>query len=164
MKLTKVLLSTLLLGSSLSAGIFLDNQREDEFTKMQHLMDNMFTHPQFINSNFKHFYNYPKVNIQELNDKYIITFEVAGISKEELKLSIKDKLLILEGDKKSSKNEKKDSYIKKEIFVGKFERVISLPDNIADENLTTKYDNGVLKVTIPKKEIKKSSYKVLKIN
>jgi len=51
-----------------------------------------------------------------------------------------------------------------EIFYGKFQRSIMLPDNIVVEKLSSKFENGILTVTIPKTKQKKPNVKVLKID
>jgi HSP20 family protein len=73
-------------------------------------------------------------------------------------------MLHLSGTKESKSEEKSQKYLKQEIFYGTFSRVIQLPDNIDQNRLETKYDNGILKLTIGKKAPKKVKSKLLEIN
>jgi len=107
---------------------------------------------------------YPRTNIKDLKDSYVYQFDLAGIPKEDIKLTIDDNnILTLEGEKKESVEDKSKEYVKQEIFYGSFKKMIKLPENIIVDKLTTKYDNGILTLTIPKKELKKPKAKVIPI-
>jgi len=86
------------------------------------------------------------LKVDEENDKYIISASVPNFNKDQLKLQIRDGLLTISGE---MIEEKKDehSYSKSSQFV---QRSMRLPDNINEENINAKYDNGVLRVNIPK--------------
>jgi radical SAM superfamily enzyme YgiQ (UPF0313 family) len=60
--------------------------------------------------------------------------------------------------------DKNDSYIRQEIFYGSFKRIIQLPEDANQDKLSTKYDSGILEVTISKKKLKTSKAKVIKIH
>jgi HSP20 family protein len=164
--MVRMLILTLSLSTILSANIqFDENNPNDEFAKMQKFVNNMMG-SSFFQDGFRNLNNisYPRMDMQELDDKFVIKFELAGIDKNDIKLSLKDTVLILEGEKKVSKDDKSKNYIKHEIFVGKFKRAIKLPRNTITNKLQNKYKNGILTVTIPKKKVSKASYRVLKIN
>jgi HSP20 family protein len=86
------------------------------------------------------------LKVDEEQDKFIISANVPNFNKDQLKLQIKDGLLTISGE---MREERKDehSYSKSSQYV---QRSMSLPDNINEENISAKYDNGVLKVNIPK--------------
>jgi len=142
-----------------------NNNIDDEFARMQ----------QYINKIMGSYFvrqpiaavqniNYPKVNMQEKDDKYILNFELAGMSKDDIKLSLDNNLLILSGEKKVKKEDKDKTYIKHEIYMGKFQRVIQLPDNIQIDKIKSKFNNGMLEVTIPKAKVTTPKIKTLKID
>ncbi|MBA1438397.1 MAG: Hsp20/alpha crystallin family protein [Epsilonproteobacteria bacterium] len=164
-KFTKALLISSLGVALYAAPIFVNDPIDDEFAKMQQYLNSMLqTHlsaPAIAN------YNYPRTNIQDTKDTIILDFDLAGIDKKNIKLSIdENNVLTLEGKKESKVEEKDDKgeYVRREIFYGSFHRAIQLPENIVQEKLKTKYENGVLHVTIPKKEIKKPKAKIIPIN
>ncbi len=138
---------------------------DDEFIQMQRFFNNVLN-SEFINQPLSKFQNinYPKVDIKEFDNRYVLKFELAGMDKKDIKLSIKNTTLVLEGNRKINKEDKSNNYIRHEIFMGSFKRIIQLPDNIMIDNATNKFDNGILTITIPKKKITKSNYKILKIN
>ncbi len=108
--------------------------------------------------------NYPRTNIQELKDKLVVEFDLAGVDKNNIKLSIDDnKILTIKGEKKESKEDKSENFVKKEIFYGSFEKSIQLPENIDENKLETKFENGILKVIIPKTEVNKPKAKIIPI-
>ncbi len=161
-KYLNTLLFTSLLTTALNADAIATTNPYDEFAKMNQYF-NSLVESHFSNSKFNNF-NYPRMDIQETTNNITLKFDLAGVAKENIKLSIDDNnLLTLEGEKKESKEEKSKESVKKEIFYGSFQRVVQLPDNIEQEKLTTNYKNGILTVSIPKKEIKKPKAKVIPI-
>jgi HSP20 family protein len=164
--LIKGVVLTIGLSSIASATVLSQNTNvNDEFTRMQNYM-NKIMNSYFVQQPIAAVQNinYPKVDMQEKDDKYILNFELAGMSKDDIKLSLDNNLLLLSGEKKVSKNDQDKRYIKHEIFVGKFQRVIQLPDNINIDKIQSKFKNGILEVTIPKNKVKTSKVKVLQIN
>lgn len=165
-RLIHILAFTSVLTSVAFAGpIFMNDPYEDEMTKMQQYLNSMIeTHmsaPAIAN------YNYPRTNIQDRKDKILIEFDLAGVDKKDIKLSIDDKNILHLQGKKEQKIEEKDkegNYVRREIFYGTFQKSIQLPQNIVQEKLSTSYDNGILHITIPKKAMKKPKVKVIPIN
>ena len=162
----KKLLSILgvsLLCTALSAETsFMNADYKSDFQAMQKYLDTMvgshLTHSKLGNI------GYPRLNVQNTKESYIYEFDLAGVPKENIKLSIdENNILTLSGKKESKVEEKSDKYVKQEIFYGSFSRVIKLPNDINQEKLETKYDNGILKLTIGKKAPKKTKSKILEI-
>jgi HSP20 family protein len=107
---------------------------------------------------------YPRMDIADSAKQIVIKFDLAGVDKKNIKLSINDdKILTLQGEKKEAKEVKSQDYVKKEIFYGSFQKQIQLPENIDESKLSTKFENGILTVTIPKTEVKKPKVKVIPI-
>ena len=161
-KLTQTVLALSLVTTLANAqNIMFHTDIDNEFQKMQKLLTDV------MNSDFKHQYfqnSYPQMNIQNKDKSYVITFNLAGMDKEDIKLSLEDNnILTIEGDKKEQKTETKNSFIKKEIHIGKFKRSVLLPDDIKIETLKTDYHNGILEITIMKKAPKKSHSKIIPI-
>jgi HSP20 family protein len=164
-KLVKSLILAVGLSTTLNAGVlFQSNNIDDEFTRMQNFINSM------LNSSLAHqisspmySFGYPKVNIEEKDNKYILMFELAGIDKKDIKLTMQDNMLFLEGEQKNAKENKNKEYIKQEIYYGKFKRAIELPSNVKIDKVTTNFKNGILTVTIPKNKVKKSNIKTFKI-
>jgi HSP20 family protein len=151
-----------LLGASLYAQPIDTINYQDEFKKMNTYI-NSIIQSHMKDSSFADSI-YPRVNIQNKEDRYIYEFDLASMKKEDIKLSINEEnILTLEGSNKKTKQIKETEYVKQEIFYGSFKKVMKLPDDINQDKLTTKYDNGILILDIPKKETKKLKTKMIEI-
>lgn len=95
----------------------------------------------------------PRVDITEDKDNIYIYSDIPGLSKEEIKVFIdEDNKLHLKGDKKKDKKNENQVFLRTERIFGDFERTILLPDAIKKEEISAKYENGVLALTIQKVE------------
>jgi len=94
---------------------------------------------------------YPKVNIYEKDFTLIIDFETPGFKKEELKITLEDGIISVEG-KKEAASEENIKILRREISSTSFKRSFTLPEEFSFENVTAEYENGILKVKLDKKE------------
>ena len=92
-----------------------------------------------------------RLDVEETDKEYKVLLDLPGMKKEEVKTSIENHCLVVEGERKSEKKDKK--YHVSERSFGSFHREVSLPENADLENVTAVYENGELKVTIPKKQL-----------
>lgn len=162
-KITKCFLAMSLLATILSADQMPANQNlNDDFKRMNEYINSMIA--SHMNTNYFNDVSFPKVNMSENKENYVLKFDLAGIGKDEIKLSIdENNILTVEGERKSEKEEKDKSYVKQEIYYGKFKRSVKLPENADQDKLDTKYDNGILTVTVGKKKVTKPAAKIIKI-
>lgn len=96
-----------------------------------------------------------KTNILEKDDAYIVTSEIPGVSKENIKIDIADNNLTISVSKKDNKETKeKKNYLVKEISEASYNRTFYLED-MDEDNISAKMDNGILTITVGKvKEVK----------
>ena len=94
----------------------------------------------------------PAVDIYETNDSFVVSADLPGLDKDEIQIDLKDNTLTLKGEKKFEEKVSKDNYIRVERTYGSFVRSFTLPQNVDPEKIKAKYKEGVLEVTIPKKE------------
>ncbi len=160
---TSLLLATLL-GTAASASSDITNPYDADFTKMNQYFNSLIeSHLASAKLKFNNI-DYPRMDIADSKKQIVIKFDLAGVNKENIKLSISDdKILTLKGEKQESKEDKSKDYVRKEIFYGSFQKAIQLPENIDESKLSTKFENGILTVTIPKTEIKKPKAKIIPI-
>ncbi len=92
----------------------------------------------------------PAVDIAEDSDAVTITAEVPGMSKEDLDVSIEDGVLTLRGEKREEETSEGKNVHRVERRYGRFERRIQLPQTVDPEQVTAAYEDGVLKLTLPK--------------
>jgi HSP20 family protein len=99
----------------------------------------------------------PPVEITESDREILMTVELPGLDKDDVKIDIDDNVLTLRGEKRA---EHKEADPKKEFFLeersyGSFERSFTLPPTVNVELVTALFEKGVLKVTLPKSEVVK---------
>jgi len=106
----------------------------------------------------------PSLNFSEKEDKYIAELELPGMSQEEVEISLnEDNILTIAGEKKIEKTEEKDNYCVMECSYGKFRRDIPLPHNIKKDKIEATFENGILKLELPKIEEEKKQPKKIEI-
>ncbi len=97
----------------------------------------------------------PPVDIEENDNGYKFFVELPGIEKDDVKISLKDDILSIQGEKKSEKKEEKKNYHCYERRYGKFERSFRLNADVITDKIDATFKNGVLTVELPKAEISK---------
>lgn len=95
-----------------------------------------------------------QVDIYEKENVIVITAELPGVAKEDIKLDVKGKHVTLGGEKKCDEELKDEHHYRRERTFGKFERTFSLPFEIDADKVAAKYENGILRLEIPKPEEK----------
>ena len=106
----------------------------------------------------------PSVNVKEDEKCYELDFAVPGLKKDDFKIEVDRGVLTISAESKSEKEETDKKYTRKEYNYSSFSRSFTLPDNVNEEQLEAKYEDGVLKVVLTKKEEEKSNKKTIKIN
>lgn len=124
------------------------------------------TFPEFFNRWFNDdFDNYlgkrnsgdlPLANVVENETGFDIEFAVPGMNKEDFKLSVENNVLSVSAEKQESKEEKEKNFTRREFTYGSFTRSFALPKTIDVEKIAAAYNNGILTVTLPKKEEEKT--------
>lgn len=122
-------------------------------------MENFFN--DFFNNDFlpREFAGHvPSVNITEDGEKYNIEVSAPGFEKKDFNVVIEDGVLIISGEHRSEKNEENKNFLRKEFNYGSFSRSFNLVDSIDEDNIDAKYDNGILKLELPKNEKMKAKH------
>ncbi len=106
----------------------------------------------------------PRVDIYADDQNIFIEAEIPGMKKEEMKISLQDNILTISGTKKrEDKKAEKNQYFRNEIIYGDFSRSFSLPEDINSEDVEAQFENGILKIKIGKREVKKAKEKNIEI-
>ncbi|MCU0611408.1 MAG: Hsp20/alpha crystallin family protein [Candidatus Eisenbacteria bacterium] len=96
----------------------------------------------------------PRVDIHETKDGYLFDAELPGVTKEDIKLTVHDNTLTLEGEKKYGHADQKDCDChRQERIFGKFQRSFSLPMAVDSDKIEASFESGVLTIHLAKKEI-----------
>lgn len=94
----------------------------------------------------------PSVDIYENKDQVVLEAELPGMKPEDVNISIENNVLTIQGERKFEKKEEKDNYHRIERRYGSFTRSFTLPPTIDPERITAEFDNGVLRLTMVKRE------------
>ncbi|MGZ3866690.1 MAG: Hsp20/alpha crystallin family protein [Bacteroidia bacterium] len=102
---------------------------------------------------FKGFHaSLPAANVSETDKSYKIELAIPGFKKEEVKVNLENEILTIEAENKTEKEEKGEKFTRKEFSYGTFSRSFQLPKAANSDKIEAKYENGLLKLEIPKKE------------
>jgi len=92
----------------------------------------------------------PVVDIEEKEKEYVVTVELPGVRKDDVKINLKDNVLTVSGEKKSEKKIDEKNYHQTERIFGSFQRCFRLPELVDQEKIAADFKNGILNVAIPK--------------
>jgi HSP20 family protein len=96
--------------------------------------------------------NTPAVNIIEGKEDFRIEVAAPGLGKNDFKLSIEHNLLTISSEKEEEKKENGDKFMRREFCYSCFRRSFSIPDSVDSENISASHKDGILTLTLPKKE------------
>ncbi|QLH74862.1 MAG: Hsp20/alpha crystallin family protein [Methanomassiliicoccales archaeon] len=106
-------------------------------------------------------YRVPAIDLREEGDRYVLTADLPGMSKEDVNIEIGDGVVEITAKKETSKDEEKEGYIRKERGSMYYHRRLAMPENVDTEGISAKLNNGVLELTLPKvKEAERAKRKV----
>ena len=98
----------------------------------------------------------PNVDIYENKDQIVLEAELPGMNREDFDLTIENSVITLRGERHFEKKDETDNYHRVERSYGAFTRSFTLPQTVSGEEAQAEYNNGVLRVTLPKREEAKS--------
>ena len=96
--------------------------------------------------------NVPSVNIKETPKEYTLEVAAPGLERKDFNIEVENHTLKISAEKEENKEEKKESdgYSRKEYSYNSFSRSFYLPENVKQAAIDAKYENGILKVHVPK--------------
>lgn len=104
----------------------------------------------------------PAVDVVEKDDAYFIAFELPGMKKDNIHINVRENTLTISGDRKPFSDEK--NYVRSEFLYGPFKRSITIPGEIDRNDVNAKYEDGILFITLPKKEESKAKEIKIEVN
>ena len=107
----------------------------------------------------------PAANISESNGEFNIEVAAPGMSKDDFQITCENGMLTISAEKEEEKKKEEKNYTRREYNYNSFSRSFSLPETVKTDDVKAKYENGVLKLSVPKKEeAKKQVKKQIKIS
>jgi HSP20 family protein len=119
-------------------------------------LSNFFDNDKFLtNSWFEREFNQslPALNVKEATNEFSIELAAPGFKKSDFKITCEEGLLTISAEKQEEKNEQKKRFTRKEFSYESFTRSLQLPENSLPDKIDAKYEDGILKLNLPKKEI-----------
>ena len=104
----------------------------------------------------KHAKNMMKTDVRELDGAYEVDMDLPGFAKDEIKVSLENGYLTVSAAKGLDKDgqDQKGKYIRQERYAGAMSRSFYIGEEVSQDEIRAKYENGILRLTIPKKEAK----------
>ncbi len=99
--------------------------------------------------------NMMKTDIKEHDTGYELIIDLPGVKKENIKAELNDGYLTVSAESSASKDEKdaKGKYICRERYSGSYSRSFYVGDGVTEQDITAKFEDGTLKLSVPKKEV-----------
>lgn len=94
----------------------------------------------------------PVLDIEENNGNLIVKAELPGMKKDDIKVSVRDNILTISGERKQETETKDKTFHRIERCYGEFHRVITLPSEVDADKVKASYKDGILNITLPKPE------------
>lgn len=108
---------------------------------------------------------FPAVNISENEKEFNVDLAVPGFKKDDIKIKINDDILTISAENKTeSEEEKNKEYTRREYSYSAFTRSFHLPENVNSEHIDAHFEDGILKIKLPKTDTQMKSSKEISIN
>lgn len=142
--------------------------KRDPSVSIPALFDDFFSRELFNwgNNNFSHTSTtVPSVNISESNDHFEVEVAAPGMDKKDFKITLENNFLTISSAKQQREEKSEGKFTRREFSYQSFQRSFELPKDVVDENkIEARYANGLLHLTIPKKEeVKRKPLRMIEI-
>lgn len=126
-----------------------------EFAAMRNVMDRLFEQPlaRFPFRGASEDLGNPTLSLDvvETGDTFVIKAAVPGVDPKDVEISVEDDVLTIRGEFSKQEESTEENYLRREIRYGSFQRQLRLPPTVEPEKAEAQFENGLLKLSIPKK-------------
>jgi HSP20 family protein len=102
----------------------------------------------------------PQIEVLQNNGQFMVRADLPGLTKEDVKVELTENLLMISGERKEEKEEKREGFYRSERSYGSFYREVPLPEGAMTEKAAATFRNGVLEITIPAAKLEPSTRKL----
>lgn len=135
-------------------------QRPATYSLFDELLNNF---PSAWGKDFNHEWHVPPVNIHETNDGYHLELNAPGRNKEDFKVNVENGLLTISYERKEAPENKDYKTVRREFSYRSFKRTFSIDEKVNADAIQARYENGILKLFLPKKDEIKAAPKQISI-
>ncbi|NND80391.1 MAG: Hsp20/alpha crystallin family protein [Maribacter sp.] len=118
------------------------------FSDFDSFLDPFFSRKDFLGDEMQ--FNVPAVNVSETDNAFELEMAVPGKSKDDFEITIENNVLTISSEIEDSSETAEKNFTRKEYSYSSFKRSFSLPENVKSDKIDAKYQDGVLKLSIPK--------------
>ncbi|MBT8317573.1 MAG: Hsp20/alpha crystallin family protein [Lutibacter sp.] len=124
------------------------------FPTWSNWLDDIFNEdlPSVFSSNFNTGISLPKVNIKEMPDAFMVDMAVPGLKKSDFQIDLDNQVLYIAAEIKEESEQKEEIYTSREFGYSSFKRTFNLPETVDEDKINASYNNGILRIHLPKKE------------
>lgn len=117
-----------------------------EMERLRREMNNLFSGYEQSAGNT----SFPLMNVYDSKDDIVVTAELPGLSKEQVKITFADNILTLSGELKALPTSKGMALVRRERSEGEFEKTLRVPTKVRQDAISASFANGILTITLPK--------------
>jgi HSP20 family protein len=132
--------------------VFRWGQTWDAFRDLEREVDRLLSNVNFTFQGYRVGRQYPALNLYELEDEFLFTAEVPGTKVEELELTMAGGIMTIKGLRSDPEGIPEERFRRQERLRGPWQRSISIPERVQEEQLTAELKDGLLKIHLPKVE------------
>jgi len=132
--------------------VFRWGQNWDAFHDLEREVDRLLSSVNFTFQGIRLGRQYPAVNLYEQDEEFLLTAELPGIRTEDLELTIAGGILTIKGKRTDPDDVPEERFRRHERFRGNWQRSLSLPERVQEDKLSAQFNNGILKIRLPKAE------------
>lgn len=128
------------------------------------MMEDFWNTDKFFGKQFFNDDALPAVNIRETDNHYKLEVAAPGFKKDDFKVTTENGLLTISAKTSSEQNEEKENYTRKEFSCSSFVRTFTLPENVVEDDIAARYNDGLLKIELKKNAKGTPAKKEVKVN
>jgi HSP20 family protein len=136
--------------------VFRWGQSWEPFGDLEREVDRLLQGMNLTFQGFRPGRQYPPVNLYDLEHEFLLTAELPGTLADDLDLTIAAGTLTIKGKRSRTDGVPEDRYRRTERFFGEWQRSLSLPERVQEEKLTAEFNNGILRIHLPKADALKA--------
>ena len=130
--------------------VFQWRQSWDQFRDLEREMDRLLESIKLPFHNLRQQHQFPAVNFYELDDKFLLVAEMPGIVAQDVELTVAGGVLTLAGNRTAPPEVSEDAFRRRERPHGAWQRSLSIPERVHEDQVTAEFSEGVLSVNLPK--------------
>ena len=136
---------------------------ESPLATFRSMIDDFFSEPFLLSDRDVSGRIWPRVDITEEKDRFVVRADLPGMNKNDINVSIDNDTLTISGEKKEEHKREEGAYYHFERSYGSFQRSFTIPEYVSRDNVEAKYTNGVLELSLKKTGERKRMGKQIEI-